>query len=951
MNQTPYIKHLLLLFFCFQIGLSYSQLYVSGQDPASIKWNQINTENFQIIFPEGFEKQAQYFANVLDQTYELATKSLSASPRKISVLIHNRSVISNGITAWAPRRIDIYATPPQDTYAENWLKQLAIHEFRHVVQMERINTGLTKVLGIILGEQAAGAVTGAYLPSWFLEGDAVATETALGQSGRGRLPSFEMPLKAQLLEKGIYSYEKAVHGSYQDYTPSAYKLGYQMVAYGRSKYGTKLWDNTLESVARNPLFITPFSAGIKKTTSLSKREFYKQSLEFIEEKWSTINKGINTTDYHPVTKIPQHFTNYLNPVFLSESYTIAEKTSMDDVRKIVRIDKSGNEQVLLTPGPSYSESLSLGGNLLCWSEIEPDHRWSNRNYSVIKLFNIETQVLANWTNKSRYFSPQINQDGTKIATVEVSHDNKYHLVVLDVLNGKEIYRYEPRDGAFLMHPVWSADGNEIVMTVLNEKGKNIRILDVENGATDDILAFSFTEISRPRLIGSRVFFTGAYSGIDNLYAFDRGSKEIKQITSVKYGVGNYLINPQKNEIIFSNYTVNGFELALQALNQQHEISLSDIQINRFSFVEDLVAQEHGIVEVDKEKMKIYEVKKYFKASGLFNFHSWTPLSIDMNTYETKPGIMFMSQNLLSTAITTLGYEWDMDERVGKYYANFTYRGWYPVIDLNVEYGQQRDVYRYRDTLDQLQEIRFTFHEFETSIGISQPLNFSKNKFVSRLTPFARFSHNYRKVDKDYPLEFAEPSNQNLEYGVSVYHYLRSSLRDLYPKWGIVGIMKFIHTPFTSLKKSNMFTLESTVYIPGFMKHHGFKFYAAMQLRKVGDYTPSNVVSFLRGMSNPGLHNLFRFSADYKFPLFYPDWDLNSLMYLKRVTMGLFYDYGYGKAPDFRKQYYSLGTEVQAQMHILSFIAPVNIGFRAVYVPDLNDYVFDVFLNIDFSVLY
>ena len=149
----------------------------------------------------------------------------------------------------------------------------------------------------------------------------------------------------------------------------------------------------------------------------------------------------------------------------------------------------------------------------------------------------------------------------------------------------------------------------------------------------------------------------------------------------------------------------------------------------------------------------------------------------------------------------------------------------------------------------------------------------------------------------------------------------------------------------------MFSLHATAYIPGFMNHHGFKFQGAMQLRKVGSYNPSNVVSFIRGMSNPGLNNFYRLSVDYKFPLFYPDWNLHSALYLKRLSIGLFYDYAYGTAPEYNNHFNALGTEIQAQMHVLSFVAPVNVGFRAIYLPDLNDYVFNAFINIDFSVLY
>ncbi len=951
MKSMLTLKYFFLTIFCLQISTAFSQLYQSGEDPASLRWQQINTEKFQLIFPEGYEKPAQYFANALEQAYELVPQSLKKEPRKISVLFHNQSVISNGIAPWAPARIEVYNTPPQNTYAVNWFSQLAIHELRHVVQIEKMNSGLTKVLGILFGQQAAAAILGTYLPWWFIEGDAVVIETALSHSGRGRLPSFEMPLKAQLLEKGIYSYEKATHASYKDFTPNSYELGYQIVAYGRSKYGSELWEKSLDYVAQNPLSITPFSSSIKKTTGFSKREFYTNSMEFLKEKWTKQLAALKVSDYQILTKTSEHFRSYENPVFLADASIIAFKTSMDEVNQIVSIDQSGNEEIVLSIGSSYRDALSLGGNILCWAEIETDARWSHRSYSVIKLFNIETNTLADLTRKSRFFAPQLNKQGTKVAAIEVSSENVYSLVILDVLNGNEIARYESQDGAFLMHPTWSVDDTEIVMTTLNEKGKNIRILNLENGQTNDILDFSFAEIKRPQLVDNRVFFIASYSGIDNLYAFDRSTQKIKQITSVKFGIDNYVFNNTQDQIVFSNYSSDGFGLAKQNIDPSKEISLTNIQPEAVNFADDMAAQEQGIVEINEEDMQRYEVKKYPKTSGLFNFHSWYPFSMDLVDYETKPGVTLMSQNILGTAISSLGYEYDLNEKVGKYYANFEYRGWYPVIDLNVEYRKERGVYKYIDSLHLQHEIPFSYHELETSIGISQPLNFSKNKFISGITPFVRLKNTSRKIDDGFDIEFTESNFQSVEYGLSVYHYLRSSLKDLYPKWGVVGRLRYIHTPFTSLTKSDMLSMELITYIPGFMKHHGFKLYGGAQLRTVGSYNPSNVVPFIRGMSRPALHEYLRLSVDYKFPLFYPDWDLNSLMYVKRITMNLFYDYALGSTPNYIEHYESIGSEIQAQVHFLSFLAPVNVGFRAVYLPSLSDYELSAFISIDFSALY
>ena len=87
----------------------------------------------------------------------------------------------------------------------------------YYVQMDKIETELPFILRAMFGEQAAAAAVAAYVPFWFLEGDAVVSETALSHSGRGRNPYFLMENKAQAVENGIYSYDKASLGSYKDY--------------------------------------------------------------------------------------------------------------------------------------------------------------------------------------------------------------------------------------------------------------------------------------------------------------------------------------------------------------------------------------------------------------------------------------------------------------------------------------------------------------------------------------------------------------------------------------------------------------------------------------------------------------------------------------------------------------------------------------------------------------
>ena len=200
-----------------------------------------------------------------------------------------------GLTTWAPKRIELYPCPPQDIYGEEWLEQLAIHEYRHAVQTAKMNKGFTRVLSWIFGEQATGGILGLYIPRWFLEGDAVCTETALSYSGRGRLADFESNLRAQLLEKGSYSYDKAVLGSYKTFIPDYYSLAISWWRKQREKYGTGLWNSTLDRVAKYPFIVVPFSSGMKRFTGLSKVKLYRQTLA--ETRQLLVRTGIGDQVY------------------------------------------------------------------------------------------------------------------------------------------------------------------------------------------------------------------------------------------------------------------------------------------------------------------------------------------------------------------------------------------------------------------------------------------------------------------------------------------------------------------------------------------------------------------------------------------------------------------------------------------------------------------------------
>ncbi len=88
-----------------------AQYYVTGQDPASIKWMQIKTNHFTIIYPESYSAGSIVYAQSLEKAYSKITTLYPEKKFRIPVIIHNLTTESNGYVAWAPRRMELFPTP------------------------------------------------------------------------------------------------------------------------------------------------------------------------------------------------------------------------------------------------------------------------------------------------------------------------------------------------------------------------------------------------------------------------------------------------------------------------------------------------------------------------------------------------------------------------------------------------------------------------------------------------------------------------------------------------------------------------------------------------------------------------------------------------------------------------------------------------------------------------
>jgi hypothetical protein len=973
-------------------SVSLAQYFSTGQDPASTKWKQINTAEFRIVFPAEYEVKARYLAALFQDLKNKGGKDLNHTPKKFSVILHTQSATSNGMVAWAPKRIELYATPPQNDDTQSWLDHLATHEYRHIIQIDKLERGFTRVLNAFLGQQATALVLGLYLPPWFMEGDAVCSETALSESGRGRSAEFEQELRAQLLEKGAYTYDKAALGSYKDFVPNRYTLGYYLVGKSRVHYGDDLWDMTLKKIGEVPMKVNCFSSGIK-LGMLNKREAFFQEMKKKQDAWLQADFSIESIDWEEVKELNTHkdgklmlyadvmselqwewqvqdskiektlaealiekkaiFTNYCHPHVDNQDCLLLMKSGLADALSFVKLDAKGNEEDVFTPGFGYGTGFDYKNNKLLWSEYQAHLRWQHADKAVIVSYDIQTGNKKKYKLEKNCFAPVFSADGKKILAVEVDSNGESSLLIIDEASGKHINRITAKDHEFFMTPQWAKNDQSVVLIVQANGGKNLIEIDITNEKRKLLYQAGTTNISQPHVSDKYVFFTSSHTGIDNVFAYEWENGQISQLTSSRFGARDPYYQQVENKLYYSDYSSDGYKPIKLDLNscmwkeqegKQHE----------FTLAEQLSDQLGEKLQPDTTKLDQWQVEPYSRLAHSFNFHSWAPLFISPDDGTMDIGISASSQNLLNTLFTTVGYKKEEGFDKGQLYLNLSYQRFFPIFNSKLEYGKASFAYfGKRENINTEEEdtlpLDTEWRQLEWENSVTLPFNLSSGKHSTFLRP--KFSYNIFQFTnyqtritspefnpQSYNLNIADRTFEELEYQLFFSHSIKASQRDLQSPWAQFLQFDYRNSPSKASNAGCIWSGIGQFYFPGFAKHHSLSFYAGYQNRSELNTIFGNSIKSPRGVSDLFGLDCSTMSLDYRLPIAYPDWNLGGLAYIKRVKMGAFVDYGMEKGEfvsdenliQFDNRIASVGLEFTADMHVLRLPVPLNLGFRLGY---------------------
>jgi hypothetical protein len=970
------MKKIALILVLFVSTLAVNAQTILENNPATLKWNQLNTQHFRILFPDGFETQAQRMANTLQHIHDAEARSLGSRPRKISVILQNQSSLTNGFVSQLPRRSEFYSMPSQNyNFLGNndWLDLLAAHEYRHIVQYQHALRGFNRVFYYLFGSTTFAALSQFAVPMWFWEGDAVATETAFTPAGRGRIPNFALTFKTNLLEGRTFNYDKQYLRSFKHNIPDHYVLGYHMVSYLRKRTDDpEIWSKITARTWNVPFLPFWFSSSIHRHSGSYLAPYYKEMAKDLKQQWQQEIDQLQLTPFEKVNqKKRRGYTDYLYPQVMEDGTIVALKRGIGDIERVVSID-GNEEEKLFEPGVMVETGMiSSARGQVIWNEYGFHPRWRVKNYSLIKTCSEGIVKPVVGGKKERYNGAALSPDASRVATVETNTKYETSLLILRFSNGEVLKRIGTSDNVYFSMPRWSVDGKKVVVLKTKDNKKSVVSYDPETGEETILVPASEENIGYPVLLDEYLLFNSPISGIDNIYALNLKTNQRYQVTSSKYGAYNPAITKDNKTIYYNDQGRDGMDV-VKAPFEPSSWKLFSQPVRDDSLVASLVKQEGRPELFDSIPQQQYPVKKYRRFPALINPYSWGAYT-DNTLREVSVGVM--SKNLLSTMEISAGYNFDLTERTGAWQGRMSYQGFFPIIDIQASVGNRRvdegdiiyDKIGDDDTVTVSDNLNFKWKEQTVIAGLRLPLLLTSSRFHAGLEFANNMAYSYvsefqnsidgggRLFPTNYPQYFLGNYQDNgrlvyNHFSISAYRILKQSRRDINSKFGTSVYFDW-HQAFESLGKfeGSNYAIYATQYLPGIFKHHSLWGHWAFQGTSIpqlnltteaglNNYIFRNQIPLPRGLSMARYQTMYSMSGNYTMPIWYPDIALGPLVNIQRLRSNLFVDYAFGTSSFgdplnklVRAQTNaSVGVEMKLDINILRFYPKFDIGFRYSY---------------------
>jgi len=188
---------------------------------------------------------------------------------------------------------------------------------------------------------------------------------------------------------------------------------------------------------------------------------------------------------------------------------------------------------------------------MIWDEVANDPRWRNRNYSVIKEYDLNTGISRKLTSRTRYSAPEFSFTGDTIAVIEASPGYEFFLVLLSSADGKILDRIPSPGNAWLQDPSWLPGRNEIAVISVNDSGKKIHTYNLKSKSWKQLYNTGYINISELNARSDYLYFNAGFDGLDNIYSLNLNDSTLIKLSHSKFGAFQPGVSPDNSKIAYS----------------------------------------------------------------------------------------------------------------------------------------------------------------------------------------------------------------------------------------------------------------------------------------------------------------------------------------------------------------------------------------------------------------
>ena len=540
--------------------------------PRDVKWKQVKTEHFRIMYSERQRNVVQHVAGMVESIHQEMSRFFEFTDTiKTDVVLTDHIDTFDRFNLEVVRKLPgklivlhlgdrTAGAPSFDLPAKEWLVIQFIYQYSSIMRHE-MDSRFRSILSNVYPDLGF---------SGWMDGGMALYMMAYLQGSSGRSPYLDMLIRTDILEATLEDLKERAATGYQTWPGDIglFLYGYSFLRYLSDSYGVELvakLNQTLGDTVPQPFEKDVFTTVYGKDFETLQQEwlsntyaFYQTQIQEIQQRPLSHSQPLSDSGY---------FTGF--PVFSPDGqYLYYIEDTPHDTRALVQLRLEDRKKIRLKEGNfSGSFSISSDGQRIYFCKADLYKAYYQR--SDLYMLDLATRKVKRLTRGARAFDPAISPDESVLVYVTTSLGDM-KLMQMNLESGETSTLFAASERRQVRQPAFSADGARIAVQFLGVDGRqDIYVMNRDGTEAIPILVDYAVDASPSwGLNDEHLFFNSDRSGVPNIFAYSFSEQRLYQVTNVLTGAFDPTTSRDGSLLAFTEYSSKGMDVHLIELAPQ-----------------------------------------------------------------------------------------------------------------------------------------------------------------------------------------------------------------------------------------------------------------------------------------------------------------------------------------------------------------------------------------------